>query len=293
MLPMTIFNLTSVTDLLHQWLSRQVCDAGLVWLDEKRNQIAAGNSERTLFTAFSTASRYTGKADLQLSEADLQAAECQRQGWFPGYWSLDQAGRTLLLLALPSRDREAYMRSLKQLFTAADVAELVALYQSLPLLPHPEQLRPIAIDGLRSNMTGVFNAIALHNPYPADYFDEAAWNQMVLKALFVGSPLHLIQGLDRRANPQLSQMLRDYAHERWAAGRRVYPDLWRLVGPFADDAALADLEKVLHDPEPIQQQAAALACAACPLPQAKALLAQFPELNDQIQRQQLSWQNLR
>ena len=44
---------------------------------------------------------------------------------------------------------------------------------------------------------------------------------MVLKALFVESTLHPIQGLDARANEALAHMLCDYAHERWAAGRPV------------------------------------------------------------------------
>ena len=68
---------------------------------------------------------------------------------------------------------------------------------------------------------------------------------MVLKALFVGSALRPIQGLDARANPPLARMLSDYAHERWAAGRPVSPELWRCVGRFADAAALADLQRVL------------------------------------------------
>ena len=41
-------------------------------------------------------------------------------------------------------------------------------------------------------------------------------------------------------------MLRDYAHERWAAGRPVAPELWRCVGPFAEGAALDDLARVLR-----------------------------------------------
>jgi hypothetical protein len=78
-------------------------------------------------------------------------------------------------------------------------------------------------------MTAVFNAVALQNPYPAEYFDNIAWNQMVLKALFVGSPLNLIYGLKQRNNSDLSQMLIDYADERKAANRDVSHELWKLV----------------------------------------------------------------
>ncbi len=66
---------------------------------------------------------------------------------------------------------------------------------------------------------------------------------MILKAVFVGSPLDLIQGIDHRANPELARMLTAYAHERWAAKRPVIPELWRPVGRFADAEILADLEK--------------------------------------------------
>ncbi len=73
--------------------------------------------------------------------------------------------------------------------------------------------------------------MAHRNPYPSERFAENRWNHMVLKAIFVGSPLHPIQGLDARANPPLARMLCDYAHERWAAGRPVSPELLRCVGP--------------------------------------------------------------
>ncbi|MEX0270548.1 EboA family metabolite traffic protein [Leptolyngbyaceae cyanobacterium UHCC 1019] len=282
---------TSVVDLLQYWLERQVPTTKLAWLNEKRDQIAQA-SEKALFAAFSAVPRHVGKEDLQLTEADLQMAEKLRTGWLPQCWSVDQISRTLLLLALPHEDAEAYVKSLEKLFAAADVAELVALYQSLPLLPHPERLRKRAIEGLRSNITTVFNAIALHNPYPADYFDQPAWNQMVLKALFVGSPLNLIWGLDQRANPELAQMLRDYAHERWAAKRPIAPQLWRSVAPFANTEILADFEKVLNDPDSVQRQAGALACSQSPLPEAKALLSRFSDLNTLVQSGTLTWQSL-
>ncbi|MDF2387878.1 EboA family metabolite traffic protein [Nostoc ellipsosporum NOK] len=281
-----------VNELLHQWLLRSASDKGIAWLEQKQAQIASGAAERVFFTAFSAVPRYLGKENLQLTSEDLEAAQAVLPGWFPGHWSVDQAGRTLLLLALPSDDTQQYVRSLDQVFTTADMGELVVLYQSLPLLPHPELHRQRAAEGIRSNMSNVFSAIALRNPYPAKYLDDIAWNQMVLKALFVGSPLHLIWGLDSRANPELAKMLADYAHERWAAKRPVSPELWRPVGRFADTAIIADLEKVLADGDTASQAAAALACAESPLPEAQALLSRYPDLHSSIQRGDLSWSSL-
>ncbi len=279
----------SVTDLLACWLARHVDETGIAWLDDKRAQIAAGANARVFFTAFSAVPRYIGKKDLELTPADLQAASTARMGWFPAHWSADQAARSLLVLALPQDNESKYLRTLEQVFSTADMGELVALYQALPLLPYPEQLKARAAEGVRSNMAAVFNAVALQNPYPAEYFDNLAWNQMVLKALFVGSPLHLIQGLDRRANPELARMLIDYAHERWAAKRSVSPELWRLVGQFADAAMLADLEQAIANPDPAQQAAAALACTQCSLPQAQAILTRYPDLQASIQTGHLTW----
>ena len=63
-------NLSSVTDLIHHWLTQQ---EGLDWLEQKRTQIAQGAPARVFFTAFSAVPRYTGKQDLQLTQQDWQA----------------------------------------------------------------------------------------------------------------------------------------------------------------------------------------------------------------------------
>jgi hypothetical protein len=226
---LTHLKLTSVIDLLRHWISQQVTQECLTWLNEKTEQISNKASAAVFFTAFSAASRHTGKADLKLTPFDLKAASAIVPGWFPVHWSVDQAARTLIVLALPHDNCEKYLHTLEQVFNTADLGELVALYQALPLLHYPEKLRDRACEGIRSNMTAVFNAVALQNPYPAEYFDNRAWNQMILKALFVGSPLYLIQGIDARNNPELSRMLLDYANERQAAKRSVSPELWELV----------------------------------------------------------------
>ncbi|MBW4564480.1 MAG: EboA family metabolite traffic protein [Mojavia pulchra JT2-VF2] len=283
--------MSSVNKLLYHWLAQSVSDTALAWLEQKQAQISSGAAERVFFTAFSAVPRYLGKDNLQVTFQDLEAAQDLIPGWFPGDWSVDQAGRTLLLLALPCDRPEEYVQTLDKVFSTADMGELIALYQSLPLIPHPELHRQRAAEGIRSNMSTVFQAIALRNPYPANYLDNIAWNQMVLKALFVGSPLHLIWGLDRRANPELARMLVNYAHERWAAKRPVSPELWRPVGRFADTAIIADLAKVLADGDMAEQQAAALACSQSPLPEAQALLSGYPHLQSSIQQGDLTWSN--
>jgi hypothetical protein len=142
-------------------------------------------------------------------------------------------------------------------------------------------------------MRAVFEAVAHRSPNPKEQFAQNRWNHMVLKALFVGSPLHPIQGLDARANPPLARMLCDYAHERWAAGRPVSPELWRCVGPYADAEALGDLQRVLATGDAAERNAAALALAACPAAKAKELLGQAPDLAAAVAQGVLSWDNLR
>jgi len=283
-------DLDQVIAFLYSSLSRNIDPKALAWLDTKRIQIGGGPGQ--FFMAFSAAPRFVGKADLDWSSKELKTADNLRSGWNPYHWSRDQTARTLLLLSLPVDNVEGYLKTLDQVFAAADVAELVALYQSLPLLPYPEQHRLRAAEGIRSNMSTVFDAVALRNPYPSEYFEEQAWNQVILKAVFIGSPLHLIIGLEQRANAELARMLIDYVHERWAADRQVTPELWRLVGPFADPQMLEDLSKVLAGSQPMQQQAAALALSQCPLPQARKLLGRHPDLLSAIENGSLTWKRL-
>lgn len=281
-----------IAEVLSTWLANRLEDHQLNWLYQTIQQLSEEQSERLLFTRFSAAPRQVGKADLNLTAAEFATAVQVRSGWQPQGWSLDQATRSLLLITFPSADSEQYVNVVEKLFTAADVAEQIALYQTLPLFPYPEKFKARAIEGLRTNITAAFNAIALNNPYPAENFDEATWNQMVLKALFVDSHLSKIQGLEQRANPTLARMLSDYAHERWAAGRSVNPQLWRSLGLFAEGDLLRDLERVLHSDISFERQAAALALASAAKPEAAAILDRAPELKQQIATGQLTWEYL-
>jgi hypothetical protein len=278
-------------DLLQRWLHRQLPEAGSAWLNEQLDRLTGEVGDRDLYVALGLAPRRLGKADLDLSAADLESAQSARPGWDPRGWSVDQAARVLLLLHAGGTG-ERFAARFSQLCRTADVAEAIALYRGLPLYPDPHLLEAQAAEGTRTNMRAVFEAVAQRSPYPREQFAENRWNHMVLKALFVGSALHPIQGLDERANPTLARMLCDYAHERWAAGRPVSPELWRCVGPHADAEALADLQRVLASGSAAERKAAALALAACPDPGARDLLASAPDLAAALGRGELSWARL-
>ncbi|GAC1615421.1 MAG: hypothetical protein NVS9B12_15690 [Vulcanimicrobiaceae bacterium] len=274
--------------LLRTWLQRQLPDAADTWLAERLDAVRSAPSETELDVSFGLAPRKLGKDDLELSAEDrAQAAAC-RPGWTPGLWSVDQAARVLLLLN-SGGDAAAFAQRLERFFSTADVGEQVALYRGLPLFPGQEQYLVRAQTGTRTNMRAVFEAVAHNNPYPAEQFSEPAWNQMVVKALFIGSTLLPIQQLDRRQNGDLARMLVGYAHERWAAGRTVSPELWRCVGQFADTSVVADLQRALSSADAGERRAAALALADSSLPQSQALLATVPELRDAIESGRLTW----
>lgn len=280
--------MTTAQDLLRAWVTaRAGGEAG--WLDERLDALAAGAPDRDLHIFLGLAPRRLGKADLDLNAAELAQADAARPGWRPAGWSVDGAARVLALLVHASP--RPFAERFRDLRRTADAAEMIALYRGLPLYPAPEALFFEAGEGLRSNIRAVFEAIAHDNPYPRDHFDEHRWNHMVLKALFVGSRLAPIVGLDARANAELARILREYAHERWAAGRPVTPELWRCVGPFAADAAaLDDLARALCGGG-AGARAACLALAASPAPAAKALLAARPEAGE-IAAGALTWNNV-
>lgn len=275
--------------LLRSWLETAVAEeAPLAWLDERIAAVESGDAA-ALYLGFGFAPRKVGKQPLQLSDLQLELAQETRNGWNPSTWNVGQAARTLLLLSIPSEDLGPYFERLEKLFNAAELTEAVALFQALPLLPHPELLIDRAIDGLRTNVKTIFNAIAHHNPFPEEYFSEAAWNQMVLKALFIGSELDPMIGIDRRVNPALAEMLIDYAHERLAAKRPIPAELWRMVGPFADETALSDMAAILAEGSEVEQAAVALALAAAASDEADEILQTKPQLATQIDQGKITW----
>jgi len=229
---------------LDTWLSTRLKPEALVWL---RAQVAAAKAsdDQALFLAFSAAGRHVGHGPLALDAAEQSAARKIHPGWMPENWQVDHAARALLVISFADHDAHHWLTTLERLFATASVEEIVALYQALPILPFPELLRERAVEGLRSNMQSAFTAVALDNPFPADQLDMDSFNQMVLKAFFVGVDIDRIQRLESRANAALTRMLRDFAKERRAAHRPIDARLWKVVGWCVDDESHPDLHHVV------------------------------------------------
>lgn len=293
--------MTVPLDLLHLWLTRQLAEPARAWFEQQMSTLSGDTpdaGDRELYLALGLAPRKLGKDDLALQPADLEQAAAARPGWDPSGLSVDQAARIAILLKAGG-EGEAFRDRFVQLCRTADMAEQVAFYRGLPLYPNPELLTHQAGEAARTNMRSVFEALAHKNPYPFEQFDDNRWNHMVLKALFIGSQLHPIQGLGQRANAELARILRDYAHERWAAGRDVTPELWRSVGdaPSGDlgleaDGTLDDLKRALNGKDQVERQGAALALAGRSEPEAKALLQTAPDLAQAIDEGRISWDSL-
>ncbi|MFT5998448.1 MAG: hypothetical protein ACI81P_000901 [Neolewinella sp.] len=239
------------------------------WFSEKVRQISEGAKDSQFYLAFSSVPRRTSKGELSLNEEQLRKLRAIQPAFNPSTWTIDELCRVTLMTCLPSDSNQAI---LEKLFNTADMRESVALYKGLSFLKNAEDFKLRAIDGLRTNITPVFDAIAMDNPFASNYFEEPAWNQMVLKAIFMERPIYRIYGVDQGRNKTLALILQDYAHERWSAHRSVSPELWRNVSGYVDDALSEDLERIMREGTPLERFAAAKVLAACDLGEGKAAL---------------------
>ncbi len=243
--------------ILTEVIKAQVDAPVFNWLMQ---QPASTENVAKLNVSFAAMPRKTGKAIIRLTPEQEQALQAIRPHFNINGWNMDRLCRVWLLLHINSSDKDKYILTIENLFLAAEMHEQVALYSALPVLAYQEHWRKRCAEGIRSNIGDVLLSIMCHNPYPSEQLDNSAWNQMVLKAFFTEKPVHQIIGLDERANKDLSRILSDYAHERWAAHRIVNPLLWRCVGAFIDENLYRDMERVAASENSLDREAAILVC---------------------------------
>lgn len=282
-------SLLSARNLLLQVVEGTISKEQSQWIREKLHEIGAGIPENKFYQILGKIPSVFPKEKTAWSANCLKKAFSVQDGWDPQEWTLDQSVRAIVLLSRYEASPADFESTIRKYHQTADLGELIVLYLVLPLLPEKEKVADLAALGARSNMKAVFEAIALNNPYPRLHFDISRWNQLVLKAIFIGSPLYKIQGLDEKANGRLAAMLCDFAHERWAAGRSVSPELWRPVGPFVNDTNFKDLLHAFEMGNELEQEAVALACSCSDHAPAREFLKAQPVLDEKIRSKEIHW----
>lgn len=214
-----------MSDLLWRLAVRHADARSQQWLEDTLPRHGPPLSAAGFRAAFAGAGRRLRAVELNLSPEERR--QLQDLGIVaPDDWGLDGLARAALLMrTLETWLPERHFALVREVYLKGDEREQAAVLRALSLLPDPAHFLEIGIDGCRTNVRDVFEAIACENPYPAAHFPEPAFNQLVLKAYFVGVPVSRILGLDRRKTPELRRMAADYASERRAAGRPVPADI--------------------------------------------------------------------
>lgn len=250
------------------------------WLEDQLRLLRQTGRRDGVYRTFSTIPRKVGKDLLEPTTRQYTTFSRLLPGFQPGPWTRDRWIRSWWLLQVDTRPKEAYLDILESMFRSADMAELECLYGCLPLFAYPESFRERCAEGIRNNMASVLDAVMLHNPYPQNYLDDPAWNQMVVKAFFTGKPIRSIQGLDHRNNAELARMLHDYAKERRAAGRSVPYLIWYLAAPFLHAGDVASIEVLLKSSDGIERQAGRLICRQSADPALQALEQAYTDISE-------------
>ena len=217
--------LNAPTYLYFELVCRRCTPTSRQWWNDILAKITSPFRREEFANAYTKVARKLGGAPLELDPDEVSALSSSGLPLFQGQ-ALHELGRTVLLLCateyLALNEQAEWIEAL---YARGDNAEREALLHALPLLPEPDRFLSTAVEACRSNVQTIFEAIACENPYPARHFPELNFNQMVMKAIFIGVPLGRIVGLPSRIAPVLVRMTKDYVQERTAAGRPVPDDI--------------------------------------------------------------------
>jgi len=194
-------------------------------------------------------------------------------------WNASDAARVLLLLEAIAHPGVEPQRVVHAYFKGGDESERAAVVRGLAMLPAPAEHHAVALEAGRINSLRLYTALALNNPYPAGFYSEHEFNQVVLKSLFTGLDIGRTVGLVRRANPELSQMCRDYVEERENAERDVPHAIWLALAPHMDAAGERQLIRYLGDADAAHRYYTAVA--------AGRLATQSPALQQAMQERRM------
>lgn len=182
----------------------------------------------TLRTDPSRLARLFAEAGRAVGRAPLDPADPHGYGG-----TVDDEARAAIVEAVHASSGSAEM--LGRLYREGDDAERRGVLRGLNRLAGDDVLGDadrrtgleLVADALRTNDPRLVSAAM--GAFAEANLDDHAWRHGVLKLVFMGAPLSVVSGLDRRRDPELTGMAERFAQERRLAGRSV-PDDLRLLG---------------------------------------------------------------
>jgi hypothetical protein len=245
--------------LIADYVARRAPPAARAFIAMAGRDIDSGATPVRLAQLVALASRHVRPAQA-LAPSPPERDAALGAGFDPSHWGLLEALRIALFLTWSrSAQPAAIDTAFRHCLRFADLGEQCALYRSLPLLTDGERFLDCATQGCRSNSRTLFEAVACDSSYPARHFDDTAWRQLVIKAIFIDAPLWRVTGLDARLSPELARMALDLHDERGSAGRATPPALWLCLGTHGGARGMRALRQALASDPPQAQAAAAWA----------------------------------
>ena len=231
----------NLSELIKEYCLNQIQNKKIKnWFNQKLNTI---KSDQEFFISFALVNKKIPSDHLQPTLEQVKNFHLINSEFIIENWTLDQLCRLSLLMNYPMLN----LQNLSKLISVADTQEQITIYKSIFYLENASQYTPLVVDGIRTNIIDIFDAIALKNLYPTKYFSEDQWNQMVLKAIFMERPIYQIEDIDLRKNEKLANILFDYARERWAASRHVTPELWRMIRGYLTKDQYLEMKKQMGE----------------------------------------------
>jgi len=248
----------SVTsDSLHELLARSVPATALAAFHGLVNRCLPDWPLPQTLEAFTAAARSLGRSGF--ASAELVAAQLELVAAARCAQSADVAGRIWLLCTLARTAPSKLEEAVTSVYENGDSREKHAVIRGLWLLPRADRFTSLALDAGRSNEVDLVRALACHNPFPTQYYDELSWNKLYMKAALLELPLVELWSARSRDNAELSRIALHYIEQQESATRGFPPELWLAVAAFPPQGAVPKLLGYLCHAVTEQRMAAALA----------------------------------
>ena len=240
---------TPTTSWPQTWGEKYLSAEDLTWLKQQLEAIKI--SPAFYFSTFSLcARRFDQEHVIDFGESAASESAHSERPYQPSNWSSCTLARAILIMSA-----NIHWSTFDSTFTTADLKENIDLYKLLHLFNdghHSSELRTRLGEGLRTNTVPIFKACAFDSNLPATLLPEDAWNQMILKALFLDLDPTSIVEQTRRTNDRLDVMLLRYASEKAHASREIPPCLWELMQPELSQITAEQIKTLICEhPNPI------------------------------------------